>query len=134
MRAEYDFSNAVKNPYVKPRKTAVTIRLDPATVAIAPGAAVTVVMAAPGYPGAYPKHLPIAGTEAAEALGCTVFHAGTASEAGQLVTNGGRVLTVTARGADLRTAVDAAYAGVAKIHFEGAHFRRDIAAKAFRHL
>ena len=109
-------------------------RLDPATVAIAPGAAVTVVMAAPGYPGAYPKHLPIAGTEAAEALGCTVFHAGTASEAGRLVTNGGRVLTVTARGADLRTAVDAAYAGVAKIHFEGAHFRRDIAAKAFRHL
>ena len=44
------------------------------------------------------------------------------------------MLTVTAHGDDLRAAVDAAYAGVAKIHFEGAHFRRDIAAKAFKHL
>lgn len=109
-------------------------RLDPAAVRVLPGAAATVVMAAPGYPGAYPKNLPISGTEAAEAAGCVVFHAGTALREGRLVTSGGRVLAVTARGADLRAAVDAAYAGVAKIHFEGAHFRRDIAAKAFRHL
>ena len=109
-------------------------RLDPSAVRILPGAAVTVVMAAPGYPGSYPKGLPISGTEAAEAVGCTVFHAGTALKEGQLVTSGGRVLTVTARGENLRAAVDAAYAGISHIRFEGAHFRRDIAAKAFRHL
>ena len=97
-------------------------------------AAVTVVMAAPGYPGSYPKGLAISGVAAAEAAGCTVFHAGTALREGQLVTSGGRVLTVTAFGADLRAAVAKAYAGVEQIAFEGAHFRRDIAAKAFKHL
>ena len=109
-------------------------RLDPAAVQIRSGAMVTVVMAAPGYPASYPKGLPITGIAEAETTGCTVFHAGTARKDGQTVTSGGRVLTVTAHGDDLRAAVDAAYAGVAKIHFEGAHFRRDIAAKAFKHL
>ena len=109
-------------------------RLDPAAVQIRSGATVTVVMAAPGYPASYPKGLPITGIAEAETTGCTVFHAGTARKDGQTVTSGGRVLTVTAHGDDLRAAVDAAYAGVAKIHFEGAHFRRDIAAKAFKHL
>lgn len=110
-------------------------RLDPAAARVRPGATVTVVMAAPGYPAAYPKGLPISGIDAAEATGCTVFHAGTAvGKDGRVVTSGGRVLTVTAHGEDLRAAVDAAYAGVSKIHFEGAHYRRDIAAKAFKHL
>lgn len=109
-------------------------RLDPAAVQIRSGATVTVVMAAPGYPASYPKGLPITGIAEAEATGCTVFHAGTALKGDQTVTSGGRVLTVTAHGDNLRAAVDAAYAGVAKIHFEGAHFRRDIAAKAFKHL
>ena len=109
-------------------------RLDASAVGTESGAAVTVVMAAPGYPGAYPKGLEISGVAEAEAIGCVVFHAGTAMREGKLVTAGGRVLTVTARGTNLREAVDNAYAGVAKIHFEGAHFRRDIAAKAFRHL
>ena len=59
-----------------------------------------------------------------------VFHAGTALKDGQIVTNGGRVLGVTALGKDLKAAQAAAYAAVEKIHFDGAHFRRDIAAKA----
>ena len=59
-----------------------------------------------------------------------VFHAGTARSGDQIVTNGGRVLGVTALGKDLMSAQAAAYAAVEKIHFDGAHFRRDIAAKA----
>jgi phosphoribosylamine--glycine ligase len=60
-----------------------------------------------------------------------VFHAGTALKDGQIVTNGGRVLGVTALGKDLKSAQSSAYTAVEKIHFDGAHFRRDIAAKAF---
>jgi phosphoribosylamine--glycine ligase len=59
-----------------------------------------------------------------------VFHAGTAKSGDQIVTNGGRVLGVTALGKDLKGAQSAAYAAVDKIRFDGAHFRRDIAAKA----
>ncbi len=103
-------------------------------VAVRADSAATVVMAAPGYPGAYPKGLPITGIAEAEACDCHVFHAGTAMKDGQLVTAGGRVLTVTAFGKDLREAVAKAYDGVLKIHFEGAHFRHDIAQKAFKHL
>lgn len=109
-------------------------RLEPGMVRMRPEAAVTVVMAAPGYPGSYPKGLVISGLDAAEAAGCTVFHAGTALREGQVVTAGGRVLTVTAFGADLRAAVAKAYEGVGQIAFEGAHYRRDIAAKAFKYL
>ena len=95
-------------------------------------ASVCVVMASGGYPGNYPKGKVITGLEAANALPHTkVFHAGTALKDGQIVTNGGRVLGVTALGKDLRTAQAAAYAAVEKIHFEGAHVRRDIATKAF---
>lgn len=109
-------------------------RLEPGMVKMRPEAAVTVVMAAPGYPGSYPKGLVISGLDAAAAAGCTVFHAGTALRDGQVVTAGGRVLTVTAFGADLRAAVAKAYEGVGQIAFEGAHYRRDIAAKAFKYL
>ena len=99
--------------------------LDAKQVQFHQGACATVVMAAPGYPGDYPKGLPISGLDALpEAV--QVFHAGTAVHQGQLVTNGGRVLAVTASGADLQTAVSAAYQGVEQIHFEGAHFRTDI--------
>lgn len=109
-------------------------RLESGMVQMRPEAAVTVVMAAPGYPGSYPKGLAISGLDAAAAAGCTVFHAGTALRDGQVVTAGGRVLTVTAFGADLRAAVAKAYEGVGQIAFEGAHYRRDIAAKAFKYL
>ena len=94
-------------------------------------ASVCVVMASGGYPGSYPKGKVITGIAAANALPNTkVFHAGTALKDGQTVTNGGRVLGVTAWAKDLATARNAAYAAVEKIHFEVAHFRHDIAAKA----
>ena len=97
-----------------------------------PLASVCVVMASSGYPGNYPKGKPILGLAEAGALTNTkVFHAGTALKDGQIVTNGGRVLSVTALGQDLKAAQAAAYAAVDRIHFEGAQFRRDIAAKAF---
>ncbi len=96
-------------------------------------ASVCVVMASGGYPGSYPKGKVITGIEAADALpGTKVFHAGTALKEGQAVTNGGRVLGVTAWRPTLPEARDAAYAAVEKIRFEGAQFRRDIAAKALR--
>lgn len=97
-----------------------------------PLASVCVVMASGGYPGNYPKGKPILGLAQASTLPNTkVFHAGTALRDGQIVTNGGRVLGVTALGKDLRAAQTAAYAAVECIQFEGAHFRRDIAVKAF---
>ena len=97
-----------------------------------PGAAVCVVMASGGYPGSYAKGKVISGIAEANALANTkVFHAGTALAGNDLVTNGGRVLGVTAWAGDLRAAQAAAYAAVEQIHFDGAHFRCDIAAKAF---
>jgi len=94
-------------------------------------ASVCVVMASGGYPGSYAKGKPIQGLENAARLPNTkVFHAGTALADGRLVTSGGRVLGVTAWAKDLRSAQAAAYAAVERIHFEGAHFRRDIGAKA----
>jgi phosphoribosylamine--glycine ligase len=96
-----------------------------------PQASVCVVMASGGYPDNYAKGKPITGIADADALPHTkVFHAGTALKDGQVVTNGGRVLGVTALGKDLKAAQAAAYSAVEKIHFEGAQFRRDIAAKA----
>jgi phosphoribosylamine---glycine ligase len=97
-----------------------------------PLASVCVILASGGYPGNYPKGKVISGLDAANALPHTkVFHAGTALKDGRIVTNGGRVLGVTALGADLKAAQAAAYAAVEKIQFEDMHFRRDIAAKAF---
>ena len=96
-------------------------------------AAVCVVMASGGYPGEYAKGKEISGIEAAESEpGVTVFHAGTRRIDGRLVTAGGRVLGVTALGADVLEAREKAYAAVGKIAFEGAHYRRDIAARALR--
>jgi len=89
------------------------------------------VMASGGYPGNYEKGKPIRGLdEAAKLPNVKVFHAGTAKIGNEIVTNGGRVLGVTALGKDLKAAQAAAYAAVEKIHFDGAQFRRDIAAKA----
>jgi phosphoribosylamine--glycine ligase len=105
--------------------------LDPAMLRVRPEACVTVVMASGGYPGKYAKDKPITGLDAAaQQPGVVVFHAGTATKNDAVVTAGGRVLAVTACGADIRDAVKRAYAGVAKIQFEGAHFRKDIAHRA----
>jgi phosphoribosylamine--glycine ligase len=96
-----------------------------------PMASVCVVMASGGYPGSYAKGKAISGLDAAAKLPNTkVFHAGTTKSGDQIVTSGGRVLGVTAWAKDLRGALSGAYAAVEKIHFEGAQFRRDIAAKA----
>jgi phosphoribosylamine--glycine ligase len=90
-------------------------------------------MASAGYPGSSAKGIPIHGLDAAAALPNTkVFHAGTAAKDNQIVTNGGRVLGVTAWGKDLKLAREAAYAAVNLIHFEGAQFRRDIAMKGLK--
>jgi phosphoribosylamine--glycine ligase len=98
-----------------------------------PQVAVCVVMASAGYPGNYPKGKSIRGLDDAARLPDTkVFHAGTALKDGQIVTNGGRVLGVTAWAKDLAAARDKAYAAVDRIQFEGAHFRRDIGAKALK--
>jgi phosphoribosylamine--glycine ligase len=107
----------------------------PEAVAWRHEAAVCVVLAAGGYPGPYKTGYPIAGLERAAARpGVTLFHAGTAREDGRLVTAGGRVLGVTALGADVGEAVDAAYAAVAEIRFEGMHYRRDIGRRALARL
>lgn len=96
-----------------------------------PGASICVVMASGGYPGSYQKGCPIDGLEEAAGIeGVQVFHAGTASVEGRVVTSGGRVLGVTSVGPDLQSARDTAYRGVERIRFEGAHYRRDIGAKA----
>jgi phosphoribosylamine---glycine ligase len=98
-----------------------------------PGAAVCVVMASAGYPATSTKGKPIAGLDAAGRLpDVKVFHAGTARVNNDVVTNGGRVLGVTAWAATLAQAKANAYAAVEKIQFDGAQFRRDIGAKALR--
>ena len=98
-----------------------------------PTASVCVVMASGGYPGSYPKGKTIRGLAEAAAMPNTkVFHAGTALKGGEIVTNGGRVLGVTAWAKDLPAAQAAAYRAVETIAFEGAQFRRDIAAKALK--
>jgi len=98
--------------------------------AVSADACVAVVMASPGYPTAPLTGARITGVESAAALdGVRVFHAGTAIDAeGGLVTAGGRVLTVCGRGRDLASARAAAYAGVDRVSFDGAVYRRDIAA------
>ena len=101
-------------------------------VTIRPEAAATVVIAAKGYPGSYAKGTPITGLEeAAKVENAIVFHAGTALKEGKTVTSGGRILAVSALGADLRSAVNRAYEAVRQIGIEGAHYRQDIAHRAF---
>jgi len=108
--------------------------LRPELVAWKPEACVCVVMAAGGYPGTYAKGDAIEGlAEAAAMKDVVVFHAGTKLAGGKVFTAGGRVLGVTALGADLRAAVKRAYAACAAIRFDRAHYRKDIAAKAFSH-
>jgi phosphoribosylamine--glycine ligase len=92
-----------------------------------------VVLASGGYPGAYEVGKQIFGLEEAAAMeGVQVFHAGTSRRDGGIYTAGGRVLNVCARAADLKAAVDRVYAAIAKIRFDGMHYRRDIAARALQ--
>jgi len=92
---------------------------------------VCVVMASKGYPGSYETGKEIHGLdEVGEEEDLVVFHAGTASREGKLVTSGGRVLGVTALGRGVKEAIERAYRAVEKIHWEGVHYRRDIGKKA----
>jgi phosphoribosylamine--glycine ligase len=94
-------------------------------------ASVCVVMCSGGYPGTFEAGKKILGlAETGKSEGIKVFHAGTARNDGTYFTSGGRVLGVTAKASDLSTAVQRAYDAVARIGFEGAHYRKDIAAKA----
>jgi phosphoribosylamine--glycine ligase len=115
---------------------------------LVPRSAVTVVLASGGYPGEYRKGLPITGLERIEGgepsdvkvrwalnkVRTKVFHAGTALRDGKLVTDGGRVVAVTAMADELSAAVDAAYEAAEMIEFEGKHFRRDIARRALERM
>src|ERR1700733_1214811 len=104
------------------------------TIKMRPGASVCIIAASGGYPGKYATGKFITGLPPAnqQADDVVSFHSGTALRDGQLVTAGGRVLAITAVATDLRTALDKAYAELAKISFEGMQFRRDIAYRALR--
>jgi len=104
------------------------------TVKMQPGASVCVIAASGGYPGKYATGKSINGLPPADQQpdDVVIFHSGTALKDGQLVTDGGRVLAITAVAPDLRTALDKAYKELAKISFEGMQFRRDIAHRALR--
>ncbi len=97
------------------------------------GAAVCVIIASGGYPGKYETGKPISGLAEAGALaGVTIFHAGTKFDGDQIVTNGGRVLGVTAVGESFRAARNRAYEAVDLIKFDGMHYRHDIAARVIK--
>ena len=89
-----------------------------------------VIMASGGYPKSYPKGIEITGLSNGQLDGVTVYHAGTKLQDNKLVTSGGRVLGVTALGDTLENALKKSYDAVGKIHFEGAHYRRDIGKRA----
>jgi phosphoribosylamine--glycine ligase len=123
----------LENDLVEVLEASVNGTLDRVELKWSAQAAVCVVMASGGYPGGYAKGKPISGLEDVARLPHTkVFHAGTALVDGQVVTSGGRVLGVTAWAANLARAREAAYAAVDRIRFEGAHYRRDIAARALK--
>ncbi len=108
-------------------------RLDEVELSWTSHVAVSVVMASGGYPGYYPVGVPITGIDSAEEIeGVTVYHAGTRVQDGELVTAGGRVLNVTATGADFSCAINAAYDAVERISFAGAFYRHDIARRALQ--
>jgi phosphoribosylamine--glycine ligase len=110
-----------------------TGKLHQSTLDWSPDPSVAVVLAAAGYPGKPTTGDVITGTEAAEATGAKVFHAGTTTnENGQLLSNGGRVLAVTASASTLSKAIASAYTAAAHIRFAGMQFRKDIGTKGLK--
>lgn len=101
-------------------------KLDQVELEWDPRTSVCVTMASAGYPGKYPSDLPISGLDSAQAQNATVFHAGTRDKNSQVVTAGGRVLSVCGIGTDLDAARATAYAACDAIRFDGKHFRKDI--------
>jgi phosphoribosylamine--glycine ligase len=112
---------------------AASNRLDPSKLRWKPGASVCVVLASGGYPGRFESEKAITGLTNIHAnTGVTVFHAGTKISGQSLVTNGGRVLGVTAAADSIEPALERVYHTIREIHFEGMQYRRDIAARASR--
>src|SRR5438132_420009 len=108
-------------------------RLDPSKLRWKPGASACVVLASGGYPGRFETGKRIEGLTGAEKItGVKVLHAGTKLMGDAVLTNGGRVLGVTAAAATLEHALAAAYGAASRIHFEGMHYRRDIGAHPTR--
>ncbi len=125
----------IENDWGELMAAAAEKRLDRLSLKKSRGAALCVVLASGGYPGAFEKGKVIEGLESlAGQKDVLVFHAGTArpDPAGPIQTAGGRVLAVTALAADLEAARRRAYEAVGNIRFEGAHHRRDIGARALR--
>ena len=121
----------IKSDIVPVMEAVIDGRLDQCVLDIDVRASVCVVMASAGYPGKYPKGLPIKGLEAAKRMkDVVVFHAGTARKEKAVVTDGGRVLGVTALGDTVADAIDKAYQAVGRISWEGAYCRKDIGRKA----
>jgi len=121
----------IEEPLLPLLLAAANGRLAQPRLRIGRGALVGVVMASRGYPESSESGQPISGTEVAEAVaGVDLYHAGTAWRGGQLVTAGGRVLTVVGRGADYGEAIARAYEGAGRIAFDGMQYRRDIGRKA----
>jgi phosphoribosylamine---glycine ligase len=108
-------------------------RLNPGKLKWMPGASACVVLASGGYPGKFDNGKRIEGlTDAEKIAGVKVLHAGTKRDGDSIVTNGGRVLGVTATGTSLDAALAAAYQAAGKIRFDGMHYRKDIGSHAGR--
>lgn len=122
----------MKSDIVALFRACVDGKLDEATLEWYDEAAVCVIMASGGYPASSEKGVPIYGLDDIAAEEAIVFHSGTAEKDGEIVTNGGRVLGVTAKDATIKGAIDKAYAAVEKINFDHMQFRRDIGARALQ--
>jgi phosphoribosylamine---glycine ligase len=122
----------MESDFVPALMAAAEGRLHGTTLTWREGPSVCVVLASEGYPGAIQNGRLITGIEAAEATGAAVFHAGTRQSPAGLETAGGRVLGVTASGANLKEAIAGAYRAAEQIRFQGMHYRKDIGAKGLR--
>jgi len=123
----------MESDLVEAMEASIDGRVSEGTFRWSDDASVCVVLASGGYPGAYENGKHITGLAEAEQIpGVHVFHAGTVKQGSEFYTAGGRVLGVTAHGSSLPAALAAAYAACTKIHFEGMHYRKDIAAKPLR--
>jgi phosphoribosylamine--glycine ligase len=110
-------------------------KLDKVNLKWDPRPALAVVATSKGYPGKYPSGLPITGIDKADALpNVKVFQAGTRQQGSDIVTDGGRVLAVTALGNTIAEAQKRAYQAVGLIHFDGMHYRKDIGHQAIKGL
>jgi len=116
----------IKTDLVDIMLAVVNNKLDQINVEYCEDACVGVVMASAGYPGSYQTGFPITGLDNLD-KDILVFHAGTKLEAGQILTSGGRVLTVVAMGKTIAEAREKVYDNLPRIHFEGCHYRKDIA-------